>query len=444
MSEKKFALKGILVQTPEFDKIEFHENEYVVVVDGVSQGIFKTLPEEYKDIKVYDYSDQLIFPGMSDIHLHAPQYGFRGMGECVDNSLGWNSWFEHYCFPEEVKYKDMEYAKKAYNRFVNDIVKTTSTTRVAAFATIHREATEYLMQKMDEAGMAGYIGKLNMDRNSFHGYVETTEESIRETERWILETKDAFKNIKPIVTPRYTPSCTDEVMEAIGKLCVKYNVPTMSHLSEGIEEIEWVKQLKPEIEFYGQAYDMYGLLGSTVPCIQAHCIHCTDDEFEMLRNRNVTVAHCPASNMSGPNGVARVMDMVHAGIKVGLGTDMAGGPNLSIMRAMTDAMWASKMRWMFTKRDKDPHAKEDYLNMGKAFYLATMGGGQFFGKVGCFEKGYEFDAVVIDDSDLRDFNDRPAEDRFQRVIWQHHARTIEVKFVKGELIYDRDRDTLTY
>ena len=152
MSEKTFALKGIIVQTPEFDKIEFHNNAYVVVKDGISQGIFDKLPEEFKDVKVYDYSDQLVFPGMCDMHLHAPQYGFRGMGECVDNSLGWNSWFEHYCFPEEVKYKDIEYARKAYSRFVDDLVKTTSTTRIAAFATIHREATEFLMKKLDDAG----------------------------------------------------------------------------------------------------------------------------------------------------------------------------------------------------------------------------------------------------------------------------------------------------
>ena len=444
MSESLYALKGIVVQTPTFDKIEYHENAYVICENGISLGIFDQLPEEYKDINVIDYSDRFIIPGMCDMHLHAPQYGYRGLGMLLDGDSEWNTWFERYCFPEEVKYADLEYAEKAYSRFVSDIVKTTTTTRIAAFATIHREATELLMKKLDDAGMAGYVGKLNMDRNSFHGYLETTEESISETERWLQETKDAYKNIKPIITPRYTPTCSDEVMEAIGKMAVKYNVPVMSHLSEGLDEIEWVKELKPEIEFYGQAYDMYGLLGSTVPSLMAHVVHPVDAEYELLKHRNCMVAHCPASNMNAAGGVCRVLDMVEDGIKVGLGTDVAGGPNLSVIRAMTDAIQASKLRWAFTERNGDPFAKKRFLSIANAFYLATMGGGEFFGKVGCFEKGYEFDAVVLDDSDLKDFNDRPASDRFQRILWNHHARTIQAKYVKGAFIYDRDRSQMSF
>ena len=97
--------------------------------------------------------------------------------------------------------------------------------------------------------------------------------------------------MKPILTPRYTPTCTDECMEGLGKLAVKYNVPIQSHLSEGLDEIEWVKELKPEISCYGDAYDMYGLLGSTVPSLMAHVVHPTDVEFELLTKRNVMVAH---------------------------------------------------------------------------------------------------------------------------------------------------------
>lgn len=444
MFENIYAIRGIIVQTPEFNTIEYHENEYVICENGVSMGIFKELPEEYKDIKVYDCTDKFVIPGMSDIHVHAPQYGFRGMGMLLDGDSEWETWFERYSFPEESRFCDLEYANKAYGRFVNDLVKTTTTTRGAIFATIHREATELLMRKLADVGMAGYVGKLNMDRNSFYGYLETTEETIRETERWIQETSEGYGSVKPIITPRYTPTCTDESMEALGKMAAKYNVPVMSHLSEGLDEIEWVKSLKPEITCYGDAYDMYDMLGTTVPAIMAHVVHPTDVEYELLKKRNVTVAHCPASNMNAAGGVCRVLDMVRDGIKVGLGTDVAGSCNLSVMRAMTDAIQASKLRWVYTERNGEPFAKKHFLSIANAMYLATMGGGQFFGKVGCFEKGYEFDAVVLDDEDLKDFIDRPVSDRFQRILWNHHARTIMAKFVQGRKIYDRDRDQQTY
>ena len=91
MSENRYALKGIVVHTPAFDKIEYHENAYVICENGVSVGIFDQLPEEYKDIKVIDYTDKFIIPGMCDMHLHAPQYGYRGLGMLLDGQSEWNT-----------------------------------------------------------------------------------------------------------------------------------------------------------------------------------------------------------------------------------------------------------------------------------------------------------------------------------------------------------------
>ena len=441
MRETVYALKGIIVHTPTFEKMEWHENEYLVCDNGVSAGIFKELPEQYKAIKVYDYTDKFIVPGMCDMHVHAPQYGFRGMGMLLENDSEWETWFEKYSFPEESKYCDNDYADKAYSRFVKDMVETTTTTRACIFATIHREATEILMKKLGDAGMSAYVGKLNMDRNSHYGYEETTEETISETRKWLDETKTGYGHVKPIITPRYTPTCTDESMEALGKMAVEYNVPVMSHLSEGLDEIEWVKSMKKDIECYGDAYDMYGMLGSTVPSLMAHVVFPDAKEWELLKNRNVLVAHCPYSNAGGGN-VCRVMDMVEDGIKVGLGTDVAGQQDLSLLKSMTMAIYVSKIRWGLTERNDDPFAKRRCLNLSNAFYLATMGGGQFFGKVGCFEKDYEFDAVVLDYDGLEDYRERPYQDKFQRIVYNHTPRTVKAKFVKGTQIYDRDRSSL--
>ncbi|MFR1009429.1 amidohydrolase family protein [Ruminococcus sp. RTP21358st1_A5_RTP21358_211008] len=435
MDKKTYALRGIIVHTPDFNTIEYHENEYVVCEDGVSKGIFKELPEEYREIPVIDYKDKFIIPGMCDMHVHAPQYGFRGIGMLLDCNSEWETWFDKYSFPEESRYADIAYAKKAYTRFVDDMLTKTTTTRASVFATIHRPATEFLMRKMADAGMAAYVGKLNMDRNSRFGLQETTEETLEETERWLQETMEGYGSVKPILTPRYTPTCTDECMEGLGKLAVKYNVPIQSHLSEGLDEIEWVKELKPEISCYGDAYDMYGLLGSTVPSLMAHVVHPTDVEFELLTKRNVMVAHCPQSNMNAAGGVAPIMKMVDAGIKVGLGTDMAGGCNLSILRTMTDAIQASKLRWVYTERNGEPFAKKHFLTVANAFYLATKGGGAFFGKVGSFEPDYEFDAVVLDDGPLADFVERDLKDRMQRILWRHNERTVCAKYIQGRAVY---------
>ena len=129
------------------------------------------------------------------------------------------------------------------------------------------------------------------------------------------------------------------------------------------------------------------------------------------------------------------MKMVDAGIKVGLGTDMAGGCNLSILRTMTDAIQASKLRWVYTERNGEPFAKKHFLTVVNAFYLATKGGGAFFGKVGSFEPDYEFDAVVLDDGPLADFVERDLKDRMQRILWRHNERTVCAKYIQGRAVY---------
>ena len=156
--EKSFVIKGNICQTQMPKELDLHEQAFVVCVDGVSKGVFDVLPEEYASLPLYDYGDALIFPGMVDLHIHAPQYAFRGM--CMDLEL--MDWLNRYTFPEEEKYEDLEYTQKAYGMFV-DALKNGATTRACIFATRHRLATELLMKLMEESGLVSYVGKVNMD-----------------------------------------------------------------------------------------------------------------------------------------------------------------------------------------------------------------------------------------------------------------------------------------
>lgn len=427
-----FALKGNLIYTPTPEKFEVLEPGYLVCEDGLIAGIFEELPEMYKDIEVTDYKDALIIPGLSDLHIHAPQYGFRGMGHYIPRN-GWTTWFDLYAFPEESHYSDTEYARKAYTRLANDMLKTT-TTRFAMFATLHRPATEILMELLSERGFAGYVGKLNMDRNSLPGYMETTQETIEETIKWLENCKDRFGDVKPIVTPRYTPTSTDASMEVLGEIVAHYQVPVMSHLSEGLNEIEWVNSLKPGLSCYGEAYDMYGMFGSVTPTIMAHCVYPNEAEMELMANRNLTVAHCPQCNISLGN-IAPIVKYMEKGIKVGLGTDVAGGDTLELLRHIPWVISASYARWNLTER-KGPMDEPEGLDLPAAFYLASKGGGSFFdGKAGSFEKGFYFDAVVIDDSRLADdLHTYNSIERLERMTRMGDDRELFAKYINGRKV----------
>ena len=142
--KNRFVIKGHLCQTKNPKELDLHENAYVVCIDGVSKGIFDVLPEEYAELPLVDYGDALVLPGMVDLHVHAPQYAFRGM--CMDLEL--MDWLNNYTFPEEEKYESLEYAEKAYGIFV-DALKKGATSRACIFATRHRPATELLMELME-------------------------------------------------------------------------------------------------------------------------------------------------------------------------------------------------------------------------------------------------------------------------------------------------------
>ena len=212
--ENSFILKGNICQTKNPKELDIHENAYAVCVDGVSKGVFDILPQEYASLPLYDYGDALIFPGMVDLHVHAPQYTFRGM--CMDLEL--MEWLNSYTFPEEEKYEDLEYAEKAYRLFV-DALKNGATTRACIFATRHRPATQLLMELMEESGLISYVGKVNMDREASKALTEESAAmSALTTLRWIHDVKDKCTNTKPILTPRFIPCCTDELMAQLREI----------------------------------------------------------------------------------------------------------------------------------------------------------------------------------------------------------------------------------
>ena len=429
--EKSFVLKGHVCQTKNMNELDLHENSYIVCVDGISKGIFKSLPKEYQQLPLYDYSDKLIFPGMVDLHIHAPQFAFRGM--CMDLEL--MDWLNNYTFPEEEKYENLDYAEKAYSLFVEALRKS-ATTRCCVFATRHRYATELLMDKMEKSGMVSYVGKVNMDREASAGLIEDSADiSAYTTFGWINSVKDKFINTKPILTPRFIPCCTDKLMEELREIQMAYGIPVQSHLSESKGEIEFVKFLRPNNSFYGDSYNEYDLFGKNddintdVKTIMAHCVWSSDEEVNLMHDNGVFIAHCPASNMNLTSGIAPIRKYLEKGLKIGLGSDIAAGHSESIFRAITDTIQVSKMYFRMVDERFKP------LVFSEAFYLATKGGGSFFGKVGSFEPEYEFDAIIMDDSVLVHPQELNLAERMERAVYLGlDEKQIIAKYISGKKI----------
>ena len=293
-TKQSFAIKGDICFCKTKDQWTTMKNAYAVCETGISHGVFAQLPEQYAHFPVYDFTGKLIIPGLVDLHMHAPQYAFRGMG--MDLEL--MDWLGQQTFPEEAKYADLSYADKAYTIFADNI-KHSATSHACLFATQHRAATELLMDRMEQTGMISFVGKVNMDREAPDNLRESSAEaSAQETLRWLYEIAGKYQRTKPILTPRFIPSCTPELLAKLQIIQQEYKLPVQSHLSENTGEIAFVHELCPDARFYGDAYDAYGLFGRQhpkehiYPAIMAHCVHSTEEEIKLLRDNGVFVAPC--------------------------------------------------------------------------------------------------------------------------------------------------------
>lgn len=417
----KLVLRGDIIFTPNKDEFLVYQDSYLIIDRGKVVEIQKELGECYKDYPRKDYSGKLIIPSFVDLHLHAPQYPNIGLG--MDKEL--LPWLETYTFPEEAKFKDLAYAEKVYRKFIENLWEV-GTTRAVVFSSLHTESTKLLMDLFIESGLGAYVGKVNMDRNSPDDLIEDTERSIVETEELIIEYKNKSSLVKPIITPRFVPTCSEELMKGLGDLAVNYGIPVQSHLSENVSEVAWVQELHPKSNDYASVYNENNLFGQT-NTIMAHCIHNTEEEIQLMANNKVFAAHCPYSNLNLSSGIMPVRKFLDKKVPVGLGSDIAGGNCLDMGKVIIGAVQSSKIKWMETGGELD------ILTSSEAFFLGTKGGGSFFGKLGSFEEGYEFDALVIDDSSY-DIKPLDLEERLQRYLYSIDGGKILARYVQGREI----------
>lgn len=410
-------LKGNIIYTKKMDRFEVFENSYLVSLEGIVEGIYKELPEAYRSLPIEEYGDRLIIPGFVDLHVHAPQYLQRGLG--MNKQL--LEWLSEYTFELEKKFQDLEFAQKAYEYFAEDLVAS-GTLRACVYASSSTKATEILFEILKKKGIGAYIGKVNMERNAPDSLLESMEDSLEGTKYLIRKYKDE-KLVKPILTPRFAPSCSQDLLNELGKIANAYDLPVQSHLSETKREVEWVRELFPDAKNYLDVYGRSGLLGNA---IMAHAIYLKEEEMVEVKKRGVFLIHCPDSNINIRSGIMPAREYLNRGLKIALGSDVAGGHRLALNEAMVRAIQLSKLMNM-----QSPELEP--LRVSEVFYMGTKSGGAFFGKTGSFEKGYFLDALVIEDHPLV-AELYSIEERLEKFLYTGNSQNICARYVEGKQI----------
>lgn len=280
-----------------------------------------------------------------------------------------------------------------------------------------------------------------MTRNSPDYYRDASiEQSLQDTESCIAHIRKIDPEgqlLKHVLTPRFAISCDAECLAGLGQIAARNpDLPIQTHFNEAEQEITATKELFPQFDSEADLYAHYGLL--TRRSILAHCCYMTPYEFDKLKELQCGVAHCPISNMTVGGGfmAAPIREFLNRGIKVGLGTDSGGGFSSSMLDAMRQAMIASHAKEVESK------GKDKGLKIAEAFYLATLGGAEVCcleKKVGNFEVGKEFDALVVDwERDgvmtMVDEDEDGLGTVFEKFVMTGDDRNIVRVFVKGRVV----------
>ncbi len=417
------AYFGNILYSADKDTLMSREKSYILVENGLVVDIIPALPEDFPSDKIIDWGDNLIIPGFCDMHTHPPQFSQRGVG--LDQEL--LTWLHTYTFPNEAKFHDADHARKVYSLFANELIKQ-GTLHVNCFSTLHYEASTILFDVLADKGIIAFTGKLNMDQNCPDYYIESTERSIEETDRF-MSTHQHRGNVRASIVPRFTINCSETLLAGLGQLAVKYGAPVHSHMCEAINEMKVCRELFPQYKNGAEIFYKNNLLGQT-PSIMAHCIFLDDDVIKLMKNANCMAVHCPDATANiNAGGIMPVKKLLEMGINLAIGSDIGSCESLSIARGVATTIQHSKIRNMYCP-------EWDAVTFSEAFYMATLSGGRYFGQTGSLAPGYQFNALIIDDSSFYSDGLSPME-RLERFCYLGDDRNIRMRYLLGnEVLLD--------
>jgi guanine deaminase len=436
MTPNPFGIRGYLIDAPAYGSLRSHRDGALVIADG---KIAEVGP--YDDVRKRPRSEPLtwldrsaaaIFPGLIDCHTHLPQYSAVARGE--SQLL---PWLRENIFPVEREFTGPK-ARYEAPLFFRELARNGTTTAMV-YAAIYEDSCEVGFEAAEASGLRVILGKMMMDLGSY-GQLQPKKilsVSLIESERLCRKWHGAADGrLEYAFSPRFAVTCSEKLMRSAGELAQRFGAYIQTHLAENREEIEKVHNLHMTARDYTDVYEKCGLL--TPKTMLGHCLHLNSREIDAIAAAQSNVAHCPTSNLFLGSGLLKLDQLSNAGIAIGLGSDVAAGPELNMWQVMRSALAVQKARYM-----AEPNLPR--MRPSEAFYLATSGGARALGKsatIGSLDIGKEADLLVVDLAALlpyekngTPFDDLSTEDLLALCIYRGNPQATLETYVRGNCVY---------
>ncbi len=430
------GIRGFLIDSPEPGHLRGIRDGAILIDDGLiaSVGPYDEVRRApgAESVRWQHSSEAVIIPGLVDVHAHLPQYPVAAR---VEEAL--LPWLKRHVFPVEKQFNAATAREQAPHFF--EALARNGTTCAMLYTTIYEESCDVAFEAAERSGMRAIVGKVMMDAGSYGDLpVEkilpiSLEQSERLCRKW--HGRDNGR-LEYAFSPRFAVTCSEELMREAGLLARKFDAYIQTHLSENHGEIEAVRARFPNAPNYTSVYEMCGLLGDR--SVLGHCIHLDGDEIEMLTQTRSVVAHCPTSNLFLNSGIMPLDRLLDAGLRIGLASDVAGGPELDLWRVMRSTIESQKARSFYQPGVRVPSPEE-------VFHLATLGGAQALGKeaiIGTLDVGKEADLVALDLAHVLPYGERgnmhsdlSAEEVIALLVYRGGPQAVIETFVRGVSVH---------
>ena len=402
-----------IIKTNILNPISSSQVEYLKdVFLTIENGKISSISKETKTSDFTDHSDCVCIPGLIDTHVHLSQYYARGK-----HNSNLMDWLHYYIFPEELKSKSPEFAKKVAQDFFKDSISKGTTCSVIYTAPF-KDACEIAFEIAEKIGVRVIMGNTMMDLFSPAFLQKSTEASFKDSVELYQKWNQKTELLEYIFSPRFAPVCSSKLMKLVGKFAHENNAYIQTHLSENKKEIKIVKELFPKFKSYTEVYEKHELLGPKT--ILGHVIHVDDKEIEIIRKSRSKIAHCPDSNFFLKSGIFPYEKIKKSNIEFALASDVAAGTSISMLNVMKMCNYR----------------QDNYIvSPTEAFYYATLGGAKILGKekiIGSIEKGKDADLTFIK---IPEIESKKKENILSVLLYLGSEFSVKATYIAGKPVF---------
>ncbi len=342
----------------------------ILVVDDTIQEINNSLNENDAEV-VIDGTNKITMPGLINTHSHVAMTLLRGVGD--DQSL--QTWLQEYIWPKEANLNE-ELVYLGSKLAMAEMIKTGTTTFNDMYFYVEETA-----KAVDESGMRAVLGYGMIDLFD----EEKMKSELKESEKLIKNCHNTCDNrVTVAVSPHAPYTCSEDLLIKSKEMASKNDLKLHIHVSETKQEVKDIKNNTGKTPF--EYLDSIGVLDSNT--VAAHGVWPTDDEINIIKEKGVSIAHNPSSNMKLASGIAPVAEYLEKGINVGIGTDgVSSNNNLDMFSEMKLTAFLQKVNTL------DPQV----LPTKETFSMATENGAKALGiNAGKLQEGKLADIVLVD------------------------------------------------